>query len=179
MAAIPRCTIWNRGVQMHRFWCLPSASLPCKFQDFPGPCTQISTTFQDQTHFPGLAMSMKFYKHNSRTSWDLALRFPRFSRTKLIFRDVPGPGNFPNILPGFSKWTLQTRSLLWLFWKIRASVAFSLSAACPALCEDTRRPCAETPCCTLCTVPGHPCQSPTSAGRFAALTSTPAHRQIH
>jgi len=31
----------------------------CKFQDFPGPQTINSTSFQDQTHFPGLSGSWK------------------------------------------------------------------------------------------------------------------------
>jgi len=37
------------------------------FQDFPGPCTQISRTFQDQTHFPGLSRTWKLYPKKSRT----------------------------------------------------------------------------------------------------------------
>jgi len=36
------------------------------------------------------------------TFQDLALRFPQRSRTKLIFQDFPGPGNFTNTIPGLS-----------------------------------------------------------------------------
>ena len=78
MAAIPRCTRTQYGIQVCRHVCVrlasvstslhpPSTSLPSKFQDFTGPCTLISRTSQDQTHFPGLSRSWKFYKHFSKT----------------------------------------------------------------------------------------------------------------
>jgi len=44
--------------------CLPPTSQPRKFQHFPGPCTEISGTFQDQTHFPALSRAWKFYQKN-------------------------------------------------------------------------------------------------------------------
>ena len=34
---------------------------------------------------------------------DLALRFPELYRTKLIFQDFPGTGNFTNTIPGLSR----------------------------------------------------------------------------
>ena len=40
---------------------------------------------------------------NSRTFQDLALRFPRHSKTRTHFRDYPGPGNFTNTIPGLSR----------------------------------------------------------------------------
>ena len=43
-----------------RTFCLSSTSLPSKFQDFP-------LRFPGPTHFTGLSVSWKFYKHNSRT----------------------------------------------------------------------------------------------------------------
>jgi len=48
-------------------------------------------------------MYWKFYKYNSRTFQNLALRFPGLSTTKLIFRDFPGSGNFTNTIPGLSR----------------------------------------------------------------------------
>jgi len=36
---------------------------------------------------------------NSRTFQDIALRFPALSRTKLVFQDFPGSGNFRNTIP--------------------------------------------------------------------------------
>jgi len=40
---------------------------------------------------------------NSRTFQDLASRFPELSRTKVIFEDFPGPGNFQIKIPGLSR----------------------------------------------------------------------------
>jgi len=40
---------------------------------------------------------------NSRTSQDLTLRLPGLSRTKLIFQEFPGPGNFTSSIPGLSR----------------------------------------------------------------------------
>ena len=79
MAAIPRCTIRNRGVQTHIFWCLcphhcvrhPHHCL-AKFQDLALKISMTKLIFQD---FAG--RSWTFYKHNSRTfqeAWE-----PRYS----------------------------------------------------------------------------------------------------
>ena len=40
---------------------------------------------------------------NSRTFQDLPLKFPGLSRTKPIFQDFPGPGNFTQKNPGLSR----------------------------------------------------------------------------
>ena len=43
------------------------------------------------------------YLANSRAFQDLALRFLGHSRTKLIFQNFPGPGNFTNRIPWLSR----------------------------------------------------------------------------
>jgi len=56
---------------------------------------------------------------NSTTFQDLALRFPGLPRTKLIFQDFPGPGNFTNTIPGLSRcgnpaastWSKQSKTI--------------------------------------------------------------------
>ena len=55
---------WNRGVWTHIIWHPLSASLDRLSASLPSN----SRTFQDQTHFPGLPSSWKFYKHNPRLS---------------------------------------------------------------------------------------------------------------
>ena len=44
-----------------------------------------------------------FQGYFSRTFLDLKLKFPRLSRTKVIFQDFPGPGIFKEKNPGLSR----------------------------------------------------------------------------
>ena len=65
---------------------------------------------------------------NSRTFQDLALKFPGLSKTKPIFQDFPGPGNFTPKNPGLSR-SVGTLTCTVPLWRRGISRACKLPGA--------------------------------------------------